>query len=153
MTKKDFTRRDFHALSAAALGGMLSAGIGCSQAKSPEDRDAGAHASAGDDEQTTQVAKHACRGLNECKGQGAKGTNECAGAGTCATVEPHACAGQNECKGLGGCGQKPGDNECKGQGGCQVPMTGGMWERAREAFEQRMEAKGVEVLPAPEPAA
>lgn len=32
-----------------------------------------------------------CRGLNECKGQGACKTDD------------HDCAGLNECKGLGGC--------------------------------------------------
>ena len=36
-------------------------------------------------------AKHACRGQNECKGQGGCKTDK------------HACKGQNECKGQGGC--------------------------------------------------
>lgn len=39
----------------------------------------------------TQVEKHACKGLNSCKGKGG-----------CKT-ERNACKGQNECKGLGGC--------------------------------------------------
>jgi len=153
MASQDYTRRDFHKLSAAALSGMMAAGtIGCGSqpaADSSGDSDP-ASSEAGD---TSTVAKHACRGLNECKGQGAKGANECAGAGTCATVEHHACGGQNECKGQGGCGKTPGANECAGKGGCHIPMSGGMWERARDLFEERMAEKGVEVKPAPEPTA
>ncbi|PQO30585.1 hypothetical protein C5Y96_14030 [Blastopirellula marina] len=150
MSQKDYTRRDFHKLSAAALSGMLAAGtIGCGaqpDAQTTSDTPA-------EGEGTSTVAKHACRGLNECKGQGAKGTNECAGAGACATVESHICGGHNKCKGQGGCGQTPGANECAGKGGCHVPMTGGMWKKARELFEERMKEKGVELSPAPEPAA
>lgn len=149
MTKKDYTRRDFHVLSAAALGGMISAGaVGCNNADAPQNAENDGATS----DETTDIAKHACRGLNECKGLGKTGTNECAGAGVCATIEPHDCAGQNECKGQGGCGKTPGANECKGQGGCHVPMSGSMWERARKHFETQMEAKDKEVLPAPEPA-
>lgn len=146
MSQKDYTRRDFHKLSAAALSGMLAAGtIGCGSQSGTDTSDA--------TEGSATVAKHACRGLNECKGQGAKGTNDCAGAGTCATIEHHVCGGQNECKGQGGCGETPGANECAGKGGCQVPMKGGMWKKARELFEERMKEKNVELNPAPEPAA
>ena len=77
-----------------------------------------------------KVAKHVCKGMNDCKGQGggAKGVagkNSCKGQGECATVK-HDCKGMNDCKGLGGC--STGDNNCaaknscKGKGGCQVPL-------------------------------
>jgi hypothetical protein len=36
-------------------------------------------------------AKHACKGQNDCKGQGGCGTDK------------HSCKGQNACKGQGGC--------------------------------------------------
>ncbi|MDP9360697.1 MAG: hypothetical protein M3P29_04510 [Acidobacteriota bacterium] len=62
--------------------------------------------------------KHACKGMNACKGQGAGGKNECKGKGGCASKEyKHACAGKNACKGQGAGGK----NECKGKGGCAVP--------------------------------
>jgi hypothetical protein len=37
------------------------------------------------------VAKHACKGQNECKGQGGCGSGD------------NGCAGKNSCKGKGGC--------------------------------------------------
>ncbi|MGD0677103.1 MAG: hypothetical protein ABSC94_16940 [Polyangiaceae bacterium] len=37
------------------------------------------------------VSKHACKGQNDCKGQGGCSTND------------HGCRGQNTCKGQGGC--------------------------------------------------
>ncbi len=78
--------------------------------------------------------KHACKGMNDCKGQGGcesgdngcAGKNSCKGHGGCATSAKHGCKGQNDCKGQGGC--KSGDNgcagknSCKGQGGCEVPV-------------------------------
>ena len=86
-------RRDFHKLTAAALGGLAAGAIlGCGGAADP----------------AAQVVApsevHLCRGLNECKGQGKGGGNACRGQGACATAKEHACGGQNECKGLGGCG-------------------------------------------------
>ncbi|GAA4433660.1 twin-arginine translocation signal domain-containing protein [Bremerella cremea] len=155
MASKDYSRRDFHKLSAAALGGMMSIGaLGCGGEKpATTGESAETTEPASSDEVTSTVAKHACRGLNECKGQGVKGSNECAGAGTCATIEHHICGGRNECKGQGGCGKTPGFNECKGKGGCHIPMSGGMWKKARELFEERMKEKGVELKPAPEAAA
>lgn len=156
MASKDYNRRDFHKLSAAALGGMIAAGaIGCGGEKKPADNggEAPPADSAGAGEGTSTVAKHACRGMNECKGQGLGGENDCAGTSKCATIEHHACGGQNECKGQGGCGKTPGANECAGKGGCHIPMTGGMWDKAREMFEEKMKEKGVELKPAPEAAA
>src|SRR5262245_54902001 len=76
--------------------------------------------------------KHACKGMNGCKGQGGggagddgcSGKNSCKGKGGCATAK-HTCAGKNECKGQGGCSAKgncAGKNSCKGQGGCAAPV-------------------------------
>ena len=70
--------------------------------------------------------KHACKGLNACKGHGnckagdhgCAGKNSCKGKGGCASKEyQHSCAGQNACKGQG----PGGKNDCKGKGGCAVP--------------------------------
>lgn len=62
--------------------------------------------------------KHACKGLNGCKGLGAGGKNACKGKGSCASKEyKHSCAGQNACKGQGAGGK----NECKGKSSCAVP--------------------------------
>ena len=154
MKKSKFTRRNFNRLSAAAFGGMMTgAVIGCQQpadtgGESPPpdsgEEDGSETASAGD--------KHICRGLNACKGQGPSGSNECAGTGQCATAAAHACGGQNECKGQGGCGENPGENACKGEGKCHVPLPDDKWEKARKAFEEKMEAAGKQVGDAPSPA-
>ncbi len=69
-----------------------------------------------DDKPADKPAKHACKGMNECKGQGGCNTKE------------NSCAGQNACKGKGGCATAAkhdcaGKNECKGQGGCKPPAT------------------------------
>jgi hypothetical protein len=37
------------------------------------------------------LPKHACKGQNDCKGQGGCGTDK------------HSCKGKNDCKGQGGC--------------------------------------------------
>ncbi|MBI1248937.1 hypothetical protein GC197_13985 [bacterium] len=150
MASKEYSRRDFNKLSAAALGGMVSIGaLGCSSEGKPKP-DANETSDGNNDGDTTSaVAKHACRGLNECKGQGVKGANECAGAGNCATIAHHACGGMNECKGQGGCGDTPGANECATKGHCAVPIEGKMWDKARELFAKKMKEKGVELKPAP----
>ena len=68
-------------LATAALTGLLSLGI----------MGAGiAHAADGatvEKSATTdkKMEKHACKGQNSCKGQGADGTNSCKGKGSCAT--------------------------------------------------------------------
>lgn len=71
---------------------------------------------------------HACCGLNECKGQGAKGSGTMAGTGNCATVS-HMCSGLNACAGQGGCGNGtfeqqscPGANSAAKNGGCGTPL-------------------------------
>jgi hypothetical protein len=134
--KSGISRREFSQLTSAAVGGMLAGTfLGCGQGNK-----------AG---QATAAEAHLCRGLNACANRGKSKSNACAGQGDCATVAPHGCAGQNTCKGLGGCGGKIGANECKGRGGCGVPLEGGMWDQARQKFEQEMKAKGKTVGPAP----
>ena len=68
----NLTRRDFHRLTVAALGGAASGSFVFQHAlgKSPE----------------SELLKepHVCCGLNTCKGHG-KGNHECAGQGSCAT--------------------------------------------------------------------
>ncbi len=67
---------------------------------------------------TAKADKHACKGLNGCKGLGADAKNACKGQGSCASKEyKHSCAGKNACKGQGAGGK----NECKGKGSCAVP--------------------------------
>lgn len=134
MADASFDRRRFHHLLGAAFGGLVTgAAVGCSGKGSSASVDAAAGGSASAD----VGDKHACRGLNACKGQGADGKNACAGQGACANVAHHACAGKNDCRNLGGCGSTAGANACKGHGGCQVPMHEGAWETARKHFETR----------------
>ena len=85
-------------------------------------------------ESVSSADKHACKGLNACKGQGGcatasnacAGKNACKGQGGCATADKHACKGMNACKGQGGCSTGDngcaGKNSCKGKGGCEVPV-------------------------------
>lgn len=143
MNSQELTRRDFHRMTAAALGGVLAGSVAGCAAKTPPappTKGGGAAAGSGTTPATTPggeavaSADHACRGLNTCKSD----KNACAGQSECAT-KTHSCASQNECKNLGGCGENPGSNACKGMGGCEVPMThGDAWERARKSFEARM---------------
>ena len=135
-TTSELSRRDFHRLTSAAFGGMLTGTLlGCGKGTQPA--------------QATAADGHLCRGLNACANQGKSKSNGCAGQGDCATVAAHGCAGQNTCKGLGGCGGKIGANECKGQGGCGVPLSGGMWDQARAKFEADMKVKGKAIGAAP----
>ena len=58
---------------------------------------------------TSDGAKHGCKGQNACKGQGGCKTDK------------NACKGQNTCKGQGGCktDQAPKDkNACSSPSGC-----------------------------------
>jgi hypothetical protein len=72
---------------AGAVSGILLGLNGCAAstppASSPADAPVGATA--------TAPAKHACKGQNECRSQGACKTDK------------HACKGQNECRSQGGC--------------------------------------------------
>jgi hypothetical protein len=157
MRQEPLNRRDFHKLSAAAFGGLIAGTVvGCGQDPSkslgkldlkPKVDPASAKAVAAGQPQ------HACRGLNECKGQGRNHKNNCAGQGNCYTVT-HDCSGKNDCKYQGGCGGENGRNDCKGKGGCgHFPIAeADVWKKAREAFEGRMKKLGKTVGKAPAPA-
>jgi len=138
--ERNMDRRDFHALTAAAIGGLAAGALlGCTGENGAVP--GGASAAAGD--------KHLCRGLNECKGQGVGGKNDCRGQGSCATVAKHSCGGQNDCKGLGGCGDTVGANECEGKGGCQVPLMEGAWDTLRKRREGEWAANKAEFADPP----
>jgi hypothetical protein len=163
--ENDLSRRDFHRIATAALGGVLAGVIaGCGDgdragkpttksdtASSPAPPKAG-NSTAGTPTvaAVTTVALHACRGLNECKGLGKGQKNACVGQGDCYTVK-HECAGQNDCKYQGGCGGTNGFNDCKGKGGCgHFPIQPeATWKKARTKFEARMKEAGKKVGPAP----
>ena len=139
--RDSISRRDFHKLTSAALGGMVAGTmIGCTS----EVKEAKA----------APAEPHACRGLNECKGQGADKKNACAGRAT-VPLHDHDCATQNDCKHQGGCGEMPapGFNDCKTKGGCAVPMKGNMWDKARAYFEDQMKKEGKQIGAAPAAAA
>ena len=113
-------RRNFNKLLLGAVAGILAGTQGRTVY-------AGEAADEGGD-------KHACKGMNDCKGQGGcesgdngcAGKNSCKGHGGCATSAKHGCKGQNDCKGQGGCRSGDngcaGKNSCKGHGGCEVPV-------------------------------
>jgi hypothetical protein len=107
---------------------------------------------------------HVCMGLNACYGHDCdKNPNLGAGEGMCATAL-HVCHGANECRGQGGCGYtgpdaelaKPGEQACQQNGSCASPINvsrvfaGGplkgksVWKLARQLFEARMYAAGIE---------
>jgi hypothetical protein len=160
MKREELTRRDFHRLTAAAMGGLVAGTIaGCGGEDEPAPGNGGAQHSgqppaghdaaggheaagaAGGDGAKYDVSllleePHVCRGLNTCMNKGASGENACAGQGTCATAEHHTCHQANACKGQGGCGDYPGQNTCKMQSECGVPLSEGTWEKARAAFEK-----------------
>ncbi len=122
------------ALLSMAVAGIFAGAFGasCSSKEEPKAPAVAAHTDA--NPAAMGLAKHACRGLNDCKGKGGCKTgdagcaakNSCKTKGGCATVERHSCSGKNDCKGLGGCSS--GDNgcktknSCKGKGGCSVPI-------------------------------
>jgi hypothetical protein len=74
-------------VTAACLGILAgaSSATGCNKG------DSGSSAAPSATTPTAAGAKHACKGQNDCKGQGGCGTDK------------HACKGQNACKGQGGC--------------------------------------------------
>lgn len=127
MSSGSIDRRRFHEWSAAALGGLVAGSLlGCSSPNANQGKS---------EESASAEEKHLCRGLNDCRGQGAAGQNECRGQGACATLVAHSCAGENACKSQGGCGENPGLNECKGQGGCSVPLMESAWQKVRARKE------------------
>lgn len=69
----------------AAMAGLVAGTMATTGCKS--DDSGKAAASSGD----TQMAKHDCKGLNSCKGQGGCNTGDM------------GCKGKNSCKGKGGC--------------------------------------------------
>ncbi len=119
-------RRDFHRLTAAAMGGLV-AGAGIARADDAKKKDP--------EKSLWLQEPHVCRGLNTCKGKGGDKKNDCAGTGSCATAKAHTCNGDNDCAGQGGCGANPGENKCKGMGACHVPLTDDAWGKARKSFE------------------
>ncbi|HET7864709.1 MAG TPA: hypothetical protein VFL86_09925 [Burkholderiaceae bacterium] len=85
--------------------------------------------------------RHACMGLNQCKGRGRTRDNACAGQGCCSTalednradpsspqVSDHTCHVKNACAGQGGCGlygtaeeqNQPVANGCATLGSCEL---------------------------------
>jgi hypothetical protein len=100
-------QKHLHLLTAAAIAALV-AGAPLTSCKSTKD---GSSASAS--------AKHGCKGMNACKGQGGcstgdnkcKGQNSCKGKGGCAT-DKHACKGANGCKGAASCKSS---SACKGK--------------------------------------
>jgi hypothetical protein len=135
--KLDVSRRDFGKLTLAAFGGILAGSLASGRAMASSHTEKPAAEGGG---------KHACCGLNTCKGQGAGGKNECAGMGSCATVEAHGCGGHNDCKNQGA----QYDNACKGKGCCAVPVKGDAWKTARANFEATMKAAERQFGAAPE---
>ncbi|HEV8003128.1 MAG TPA: hypothetical protein VGP63_24795 [Planctomycetaceae bacterium] len=157
--RQELNRRGFHQLATAAFGGVLAGVLtGCGdQAAKPgtagtQTAPKAAPSATGGTTvaAATTVGQHACRGLNECKGQGKDHKNACAGQGTCFTVT-HECAGQNSCNSQGGCGGTNGFNDCKEKGGCgHFPIDDKViWKKARERFEARMKVASKKVGTAP----
>ena len=91
------SRRDFNKLLLGAVAGILAG--------------AQIHGVSAGEESEKGGAKHACKGMNDCKGHGGcdsgdggcAGKNSCKGHGGCATTAKHECAGKNSCKCHGGC--------------------------------------------------
>jgi hypothetical protein len=138
MEKSQLHRRDFNRLTAAALGGMMAGAVaGCGPSS---DSDAASDST----ENQSTAGKHLCRGLNECKEQGADKENGCRGMGTCATYAHHECGLKNACKGQGGCGEEVGTNACKGKGGCSVPLMDHAWDEVREKLVAKWKQGGNE---------
>ena len=162
--RQELSRRGFHRLATAAFGGVLTGILsGCGdQAGKPQatgSQAASKSTAAGPAAATkgaavagaTTVAMHACRGLNECKGQGKDHKNACAGQGNCFTVT-HECVGKerlqksrrlwrrrtafNDCKGKGGCGHFPIDRQR-------------LWKKARESLRVPHETGRQDGRPAP----
>jgi hypothetical protein len=155
MNGKTLSRRAWHQLALAALGGLAAgAVVGCGGGNSSPKAQAPADTNQKDAAATALPRllqdPHVCRGINTCKNNGKKGTtNECAGQAQCATVAAHDCNGMNACKGQGGCGENPGQNECKGKGGCEVPLSDKTWPKARKRFEELMAQAGKKFGDAP----
>jgi len=140
-------RRDFHKLTAAALGGVMA---GSNLLRADDKKD---DKTKPKDKKINAFLQepNVCRGLNTCKGKGKGGKNECAGQSACATAEKHTCKGDNACVGLGGCGEHPGENACKEKGECAVPLDKDAWKKARKRFEEIMTKEKKKFGDAPKP--
>ncbi len=135
MEPNELSRRQFAALAAAAVGGLLT---GATEALAQDKKDAKTKDPKKDGFPWLQDP-HICRGLNPtCKGEVKGKKNECAGQAHYPTVKEHKCKGMNDCAGEGGCGEKPGENTCKGMGECAVPLSDKTWAIARKNFEAAM---------------
>jgi len=77
-------------LLVAAISGTLLGAVGCGANQAQPETPAAAMAG-NDGAPMAGGDKHACKGQNECKGQGGCKTDK------------NGCKGQNECKGQGGC--------------------------------------------------
>jgi hypothetical protein len=75
--------KEVKALMAVAIAAMIAGAplTSCKSSKSESSSSSAPHAD-----------KHACKGMNSCKGQGGCKTGN------------NGCAGKNSCKGNGGCG-------------------------------------------------
>ncbi len=123
------------ALLSMAVAGILAGALGSSCTTKEEPKAPAVAATKGADPASMGLPKHACKTMNECKGQGGckasdagcASKNSCKAKGGCATVARHSCSGKNECKALGGCSSGEagcaGKNSCKGKGGCSVPVA------------------------------
>ena len=156
MTGSEWNRREFHRLTLAAMGGLVTGSLAGCKPTSPEGGSTtgsatppAADATVAGEESRWMKEPHVCRGLNTCKNLGTTKDNACAGQGACASVASHLCGGQNECKGQGGCGEKPGENSCKGKGYCAVPLPDHAWGTARQNYEAAMKLAGKEFGTAP----
>lgn len=75
-------------LTTAALAGLLAAGVTSAAFAADDHKAAGEKAAVAGEKAPAAAAsadKHACKGLNACKGKGPDGKNECKGKGSCAT--------------------------------------------------------------------
>ena len=88
----DRNSRMTRAFAAAAMTGLVAGAAtlssGCKSQNDSAGMSATTTSSTGD---TAQLAKHDCKGMNSCKGQGGCNTGD------------NGCKGKNSCKGKGGC--------------------------------------------------
>ena len=89
-------------IAGAALAGLMSGSFAVTAHAVQSNAKAGV--SLMGDKEKDATDKHACKGMNSCRGKGG-----------CKT-DANSCAGKNSCKGKGGCatdGSKPADSPAK----------------------------------------
>ncbi len=94
MTKKTM-------IAGAAIAGLMSGSFAVTAHAVQSSSKAGVSLKMGDKKDKDATDKHACKGMNSCKGKGG-----------CKTAD-NSCKGKNDCKGKGGCatdGSKPADS-------------------------------------------